>query len=155
MATELDGIDKEILRRLQRDGRISNRELAASVGLSPAPCLRRVQRLEEHGYIRGYVALIEPDKVGRGLTVFITIRLERHTTSSVERFETEIVKDPAVLECYWTAGGTDYLVKVAVADLHSLDRLLLDRFTQIPGVATVHSGIAIRQVKHSTALPID
>lgn len=155
MAKNLDATDKEILRILQRDGRISNAELAAAVRLSPAPCLRRVQRLEADGYIRGYVALVDPSAVDRALTVFVTVRLERHTTSTVSHFEAEILKDPAVLECYWTAGGTDYLVKVAVADLHGLDQFLLERLTQIPGVATIHSGIAIRQVKYSTALPID
>jgi Lrp/AsnC family leucine-responsive transcriptional regulator len=119
--------------------------------LSPAPCLRR----EANGYIRGYVPRVDPTAVDRALTVFITVRLERHTTSTVSHFEAEILKDPAVLECYRTAGGTDYLVKVAVADLDGLDRFLLQRLTQIPGVATIHSGIAIRQVKYSTALPID
>lgn len=87
--------------------------------------------------------------------MFITVRLEQHTTRTVDRFETEILKDPAVLECYWTAGETDYLLKVARADLHALDRFLLDRLTQIPAVATLHSGITIRTVKYSTAVPID
>lgn len=155
MTVRLDDIDKRILQVLQRDGRLSNRDLATTVGLSAAPCLRRVQRLEEHGYIRGYVALVDPEIVDRGLTVFITVRLQQHTTRTVDRFEAEILEEPAVLECYWTAGETDYLLKVALADLHALDRFLLDRLTQIPGVATLHSGIAIRPVKYSTAVPID
>ncbi|MGH3447853.1 MAG: Lrp/AsnC family transcriptional regulator, partial [Nocardioidaceae bacterium] len=100
MASRLDSIDKEILRFLQRDGRVSNRDLAPAIGLSPAPCLRRVQHLEEHGYIRGYVALVDRERVERGLTVFITVRLQQHTARTVDRFEAEILKDPAVLECY-------------------------------------------------------
>lgn len=155
MPATLDRIDREILRRLQRDGRMSNRDLAAAVGLSAAPCLRRVQRLEEAGHIRGYVALVDPETVDRGLTVFISVRLERHTSRTVDRFETEILKNPAVMECYWTTGETDYLLKVALADLHALDRFLLDHLTQIAGVATVRSSIAIRPVKNSTAVPID
>ncbi|MCR6488691.1 Lrp/AsnC family transcriptional regulator [Amycolatopsis sp. OK19-0408] len=151
----LDSIDKEILRILQRDGRLSNRDLAAAVGLSAAPCLRRVQRLEEQGYISGYAALVDRDLVGRGLTVFVTVRLAQHTKHAIERFEAEVGKDPAVLECHWTAGETDYLLKVAVADLPGLDRFLLDRMTRIPGVATLQSGIAIRTVKHTTAVPVD
>ncbi|WIX98410.1 Lrp/AsnC family transcriptional regulator [Amycolatopsis mongoliensis] len=151
----LDSIDQAILRILQRDGRMSNRDLASAVGLSAAPCLRRVQRLEEQGYISGYAALVDRDLVGRGLTVFITVRLAQHTKRAIERFETEIVQDPAVLECHWTAGETDYLLKVAVADLRDLDRFLLERMTRIEGVATLHSGIAIRTVKHTTVVPVD
>ncbi len=154
-ATTLDAIDRDILRHLQADGRMSNRDLAAAVGLSAAPCLRRVQRLEADGYIRGYVALVEPEAVDRGLTVFIMVQLERHTTRTVDQFETEILKHPAVLECHWITGETDYLLKVALADLPALDAFLRDDLTQIPGVATLHSRIAIRPVKDSTALPID
>lgn len=151
----LDDIDRTILKVLQRDGRKSNRDLASAVGLSPAPCLRRVQRLEEQGYISGYAALVDRSLVGRGLTVFISVRLAQHTKSAIERFETEVLQDPAVLECHWTAGETDYLLKVAVADLQALDRFLLERMTQIPGVATLLSSIAIRTVKETTAVPVD
>ncbi|HEY7263576.1 MAG TPA: Lrp/AsnC family transcriptional regulator [Trebonia sp.] len=151
----LDEIDKSILRVLQRDGRRSNRDLASAVGLSAAPCLRRVQRLEEQGYISRYAALVDRSMVGRGLTVFIAVRLAQHTKSAIERFETEVLKDPAVLECHWTAGETDYLLKVAVADLRGLDQFLLERMTQIPGVATLLSNIAIRTVKDTTAVPVD
>ncbi len=150
----LDNVDRQILAVLQTKGRIPNTELAAAVRLSPAPCLRRVQRLEEDGYIRGYVALLDADAVGRGLTVFVSVSLERQTKAAVDRFEAEILKYPEVLECYWTAGDTDYLLKVAVADLTGLERFLLDRLTQVPGVASVKSGVTMRQVKSSTALPV-
>lgn len=155
MLADLDRIDRHILRLLQTDGRMSNRDLAAVVGLSAAPCLRRVQRLEASGHIRGYVALVDPESVERGLTVFITVRLERHSNTAVERFEAEVRKDPAILECYWTTGGNDFLIKVAVAGLPALDVLLREHLTQIPGVATLQSSVTVRQVKHSTALPID
>jgi len=153
MAT-LDATDRRILDRLQVDGRITNSDLARAVHLSPAPCLRRVQRLEARGVIERYVALLDAEEVGLALSVFIAVSLDRQTKDTVDRFEAAVRSYPEVLECYWMAGETDYLLRVAVADLHEYERFLMDHLTRVDGVSNIRSSIAMRQVKYSTALPL-
>jgi len=151
----LDSTDLQLLRLLQEDGRTSNVDLARAVSLSPAPCLRRVQRLEEEGIIRRYVALVDAGALGHAMNVFISVRLERQTKEVVDRFEHEIQRLPEVLECYWMAGENDYLLRVSTADLLAYERLLMNHLTRIDGVANIQSSITMRQVKYSTALPVD
>jgi len=150
----LDTIDCRILEVLQDDARISNVDLAARVGLSPSPCLRRVRELEEHGFIRRYVALLDPLAVGLGVSVFVQVRLERQAESGLETFESRILRRPEVLECYLMTGDADYLLRVVVPDVSAFERFLLDHLTRIPGVASVKSSFALKQVKYRTALPI-
>ena len=114
---QLDEIDHKILNVLQKNGRISNQELADQVGLSPSPCLRRVKVLEESGTIQGYVALLDPAAVGRNMVAIVQVRLDHQTSSSVIRFEKEILKYPQILECDLLAGDWDYVLRVAVRDL--------------------------------------
>jgi Lrp/AsnC family leucine-responsive transcriptional regulator len=149
----LDKIDCHILDVLQRDGRISNQDLADRVGLSPSPCLRRVKLLESSGIIQKYVALVNPIAVGRGLQAIVEVRLDRQTSASVDRFEKEILKYPQVLECYLMAGDWDYVLRVAARDLEEFREFCVNSLAKIAGVGNVKSNISMKQVKYSTALP--
>jgi Lrp/AsnC family transcriptional regulator, leucine-responsive regulatory protein len=150
----LDDIDCRILEVLQDDARISNVDLAARVGLSPSPCLRRVRDLEERGVVRRYVALLDPGAVGLGVSVFVQVRLERQAERGLDLFETHILERPEVMECYLMTGDADYLVRVVVPDVAAFERFLLDHLTRIPGVASVKSSFALKQVKYRTSLPL-
>lgn len=150
----LDAIDRTILARLQEDARIPNTELSDAVGLSPAPCLRRVNALKEQGVIRKYVTLLDPSAVGLSVSVFVNVSLERQIEKALQRFETAILTRPEVMECYLMTGDADYLLRVVCADLVAYERFLLDHLTQIPGVASIRSSFALKQVKYSTALPL-
>ncbi len=151
---DLDAIDRKILARLQEDARIANVELSEAVGLSPAPCLRRVRALEESGVIRKHVTLLDPGSVGLPVSVFVHVSLERQIEKALQRFETAILTRPEVMECYLMTGDADYLLRVVCADLAAYERFLLDHLTQIPGVASIRSSFALKQVKYSTALPV-
>lgn len=150
----LDAIDRKILARLQEDARIPNTELSDAVGLSPAPCLRRVNALKDQGVIRKYVTLLDPSAVGLPVSVFVNVSLERQIEKALHRFETAILTRPEVMECYLMTGDADYLLRVVCADLAAYERFLLDHLTQIPGVASIRSSFALKQVKYSTALPV-
>ena len=150
----LDAIDRKILAQLQQDARIANVALADAVGLSPAPCLRRVRALEEQGVIRKHVTLVDPAAVGLAVSVFVHVSLERQIEPSLKRFEAVILTRPEVMECYLMTGDADYLLRVVCADLGAYERFLLDHLTQVPGVASIRSSFALKQVKYSTALPI-
>jgi Lrp/AsnC family transcriptional regulator, leucine-responsive regulatory protein len=150
----LDAIDRKILARLQDDARVANVELSEAVGLSPAPCLRRVRALEESGVIRKHVTLLDPAAVGLPVSVFVNVSLERQIEKALQRFESAILTRPEVMECYLMTGDADYLLRVVCADLAAYERFLLDHLTQIPGVASIRSSFALKQVKYSTALPV-
>jgi Lrp/AsnC family transcriptional regulator, leucine-responsive regulatory protein len=151
---QLDDIDLRILGRLQEEARISNVELADEIGLSPAPCLRRVRELEEAGIIRKYVTLLEPSAVDLGVTVFVQISLDLQLEGRLEIFEQAIMQRPEVLECYLMTGDADYLVRVVVPDVAAYERFLRDFLTRIESVAGIKSSFALKQVKYLTALPI-
>jgi Lrp/AsnC family leucine-responsive transcriptional regulator len=151
---EPDDIDLHIMRVLQEEGRIANQELADRVGLSPSPCLRRVRRLEEAGLIDRYVALLDPDRVRRGLDVFVRVRLERQTVDAVERFESEIVVLPEVQACYRMVGEVDFLIHLVLEDLTGWDEFYMEHLGGLEGVAGITSMIAMRRVKYTTALPL-
>jgi DNA-binding Lrp family transcriptional regulator len=151
---ELDAIDRKILAQLQSDARIANVALADAVGLSPAPCLRRVRALEESGVIRKHVSLVDPASVGLAVSVFVHVSLERQVEKALTKFEDAIRTRPEVMECYLMTGDADYLLRVVCADLGAYERFLLDHLTQIPGVASIRSSFALKQVKYSTALPV-
>ena len=153
---QLDRTDKRILGELQINGRISNQELADKVGLSPSPCLRRVKQLEDEGIIEGYAALVNASKLGLKMMALIQIRMDRHTPERFEEFELTIKDYPQVLECILITGQTaDYQVKVIVRDMEEYQDFLLNKITPLPGVSDVHSSFILRQVMHTTALPID
>jgi len=151
---DLDAIDLRILAALQENARIANTELAAAVGLSPAPCLRRVRALEERGVIRKHVSLVSPAAVGLPVSVFVSISLERQVEEALKRFERVILARPEVMECYLMTGDADYLLRVVCADLAAYERFVLDHLTKVPGVSSIRSSFALKQVKYSTALPL-
>ena len=151
---KLDEIDFALLRNLQEHARISNVELADRIGLSPAPCLRRVQALERAGVIRKYVALLNPNAVARDVTVFVQISLDLQVGGRLESFEQQIMLRQEVLECYLMTGDSDYLLRVVVPDVASYERFLKEALTRIEGVVGIKSSFALRQVKYSTALPL-
>ncbi len=150
----LDEIDYRILQQLQERARISNVDLAERVGLSPAPCLRRVHALEKAGVIRRHVSLVNPNAVNLGVTVFVQISLDLQVEGRLELFERAIVKRPEVLECYLMTGDSDYLLRIVVPDVAAYERFLKDALTRLEGVAGIKSSFALKQVKYSTALPI-
>lgn len=150
----LDAIDVRILDRLQRDGRISNVDLARDVGLSPSPCLRRVRDLEEAGLIDRYAAILDQRKAGLDLSVFVQVTLERQIETALETFERTIAERPEVMECYLMTGDADYLLRVVVADVAAYERFLKNHLTRIPGVASIKSSFALNRVKYETALPL-
>jgi len=154
ISTPLDEIDVKILRTLQEQGRISNVELADQVGLSPAPCLRRVRALEEAGVVRRYVGLVNPAAVDLNVTVFVQITLDLQLEGRLEIFEQAIMRRPEVLECYLMTGDADYLLRVVVPDVSAYERFLRDSLTRIESAAGIKSSFALKQVKYSTALPI-
>lgn len=152
--SDLDAIDCSILNALQEDARISNVDLSEKVNLSPSPCLRRVRRLESEGTIRSYVTLLDPAEVGLPVSVFVQVSLERQVDDALENFEREIVARPEVMECYLMTGDSDYLLRVVAPDLESFQRFLLEHLTRIPGVASIKSSFALKQVSYRTALPL-
>ncbi|MGD9764587.1 MAG: Lrp/AsnC family transcriptional regulator [Candidatus Binatia bacterium] len=153
--TQLDSIDRSLLRHLQDNARQSNVALARAVGLSPSPCLRRVRDLEARGVIRQYATLLDPARVGLGVSVFVQVRLERQVEQALERFEALIRERSEVMECYLMTGDADYLLRVVVSDIPAYERFLMDHLTRVPGVASIRSSFALKQVKYRTALPLD
>jgi Lrp/AsnC family leucine-responsive transcriptional regulator len=147
----IDGIDAKILKALQRDGRLSQLELADEVGLSPTPCTRRVKKLEADGYIRGYTALIDEERLGFGFSIFVSVRLDKQIDDRLMTFERAVACYQEVVDCWLMTGGFDYLLRVAVADLHEFERFLTRKLTKIEGVASIESSIPLRRVKESVA----
>ncbi len=152
---KLDRYDRAILQLLQREGRLSNQELAERIGLSPSPCLRRVRALEESGFISGYRAMLDAQKLGLTLMALIHISMDRHTPERFDNFEQRIRDLPEVLECLLVTGqDADYQLKVVVRDMEAYQALLLDRITRIEGVTGVHSSFVLRRVVDRTELPL-
>ncbi|MCZ4279381.1 Lrp/AsnC ligand binding domain-containing protein [Kiloniella laminariae] len=150
----LDRIDRNILRVLQEDGRISNVELARRVNLSPTPCLERVRRLEQSNYIKGYMATLNPAKINVNLLVFVQITLEKTTSAFFEEFKTTIMQIPEVLECHMVSGGFDYLIKVRAADMTEYRGILGDKLAAAPGVSQTHSYVVMEEVKNTNILHV-
>jgi Lrp/AsnC family leucine-responsive transcriptional regulator len=152
---ELDRYDRQILKALQEEGRISNQDLADRIGLSPSPCLRRVKALEESGLIIGYRAQLDAKKLGLSLMALISISMDQHTPERFKHFEAEIGKIPEVMECLLITGqSADYQLKVVVKDMDAYQELLLDHITRIKGVTGVHSSFVLRRVVDKAALRV-
>ncbi|GGQ05359.1 MULTISPECIES: Lrp/AsnC family transcriptional regulator [Streptomyces] len=149
----MDAVDLQIIRELQTDGRLSNQELADRVRLSPSPCLRRVRRLEEAGLIRGYTAMVDQVAFGLPVTVFVRIRLERHTAEAVRLFEEHVAVIEHIQDCYLMAGSSDYLLRVVIEDLEAYEALVRHRIHAIPGIASIESSFAYGSVKQSRTYP--
>ncbi len=155
MPITLNEIDRRILGHLQADGRMTNQHLSEQVGLSPSPCLRRVRQLEENGIITGYVALVDPERVGLSVTAFVRIRLDRQDDANLAMFEAEIAAFPEVLECYLMTGEADYQLRILVGSLGEFEDFLRRKLTPIRGVSQVTTSFALRPTVYRTALPID
>jgi Lrp/AsnC family leucine-responsive transcriptional regulator len=151
---EFDVTDRKILKILQDDAGISNVELARRVALSPSPCLRRVQQLEELGVIRRRVTLLEPAAMGLAVSVFVQVSLEKQVDRALRTFEKTVLERPEVMECYLMTGDADYLLRVVVPDISTYERFVLDHLTRISSVARIRSSFALKQVKYTTALPL-
>ncbi|WCR18236.1 Lrp/AsnC family transcriptional regulator [Paracoccus alcaliphilus] len=152
--TETDATDRRILALLQKDGRMTNAELASRINLSASACHRRVQRLEEAGVITGYVALLDQRKVSRPTTVFVEITLTGQADDLLDAFERAVRAIPDVLECHLMAGTADYLLKIVVEDTDDFARIHRQHLSRLPGVRQMHSSFALRTVFRSTAIPV-
>ena len=151
---KLDRTDIKILNQLQANARITNVDLAREVHISPTPCLTRVRAMQEIGLIREHVTLLDPDLLGLRLNVFIHVSLEKQVRDALHHFEEAIATRPEVMECYLMTGDADYLLRLVVQDMQTLERFILDHLTTMPGVANIKSSFALKQVKYKTALPL-
>jgi Lrp/AsnC family leucine-responsive transcriptional regulator len=150
----LTATDVKLLELLQQNARLSNVTLAKRVGLSPSACLRRVRALEEQRYIRSSVTLLDPRRLGLGVSVFIQVSLEKKDEATLKRFERTMTQRPEVMECYLMTGDSDYLLRVVVSDVAAFERFLMEHLTRIPGIATIKSSFTLNQVKYTTSLPL-
>jgi Lrp/AsnC family transcriptional regulator, leucine-responsive regulatory protein len=167
---EMDAIDRRILTILQENGRLSNQEIAERVNLSPSPCLRRIRRLEESGVIRGYVALLDPQRLGLDLLAYVNVRLEkrggptlsprgdgmrvRAGATHADLFRAAVQAWPEVVACHAMTGDMDYLLRVQVEDMAHFSRFVQDRLLHHPSVIDVKSSFSLETFKETTALPI-
>ncbi len=150
----LDELDRQILTELQRDARVANAELARRLSLSPPAVHARIRRLEEQGYVRGYTALLDRERLGFDMLCFIQISLQLHQIEQVNQFRATVQQLPEVLECHHVTGEYDYLLKVVVRNRQELERLVMEKLTPIPGMARIHTSLVFSEIKASTALPI-
>ena len=150
----LDRIDQSILNYLQQNGRATSAELGDVAGLSASPAHRRQRLLEEGGIIRGYVALLDQDRVGLPVNVFVSVRLSAQTEDHLAAFEQAVAGLPEVMECYVMSGASDYLLRVVAPDLGAYEEFLRTKLTRIPGVRGVESAFALKRVAYRTNLPL-
>lgn len=151
---QLDRLDVAILDHLQKNGRATAAELSEAVNLSPSPSHRRQKLLEEAGVIRRYVALLDQDKVGLPLSVFVTVKLANHANETLRGFEQAVEACPEVMEAYEMSGASDYLLRVVAADVASYEAFLRGTLTHIPGVQSFQSAMALKRVVYRTNLPV-
>lgn len=151
---DLDAIDRRIVAELQADARLSNVELAERVGLSPSPCLRRVKRLEQDGYIIGYRAALRRDRVGLGFSAFVGVKLESHANARALEFEKTVCLWPEVVACHLVSGDADYFLEVVVPDLEHYQSFLVGKLLELPIIREVRSNIALQTVKAGAPLPL-
>ncbi len=151
----MDRTDKKILELLQTNSQISNQDLAEKVALSPSSCLRRVKQLEDDGYIKNYVALLNPKKLGLDLTIMVLVSLNNHDSKTMQGFEQAIAAYPEVIQCYLIAGHlADYLLKVVASNLDDYQAFLLNKLTRLEGVSNVQSSFVLNHIIEKTALPL-
>ena len=155
---QLDAIDRRILRALQADGRVTYDTLAVQVSLSPSATLRRVKRLEESGVIKGYVALVSPERVGLGLTAYLNVRLEKHSEvhkrTPMDLFRASVQTWPEVVECAALTGEMDFLLRVVVQDMAHYSRFVLETLLKHPSVEDCKTSFVLDRVKNTTAVPV-
>ena len=150
----LSGADRRILRVLQREGRISNVELARRVGMSPSPCLRRVRRLEQEGVIKSYAAVVDPRAVGLGVEAFAQVNIERHTDADATAFREAVRSVDEVVACYVMTGEMDFLLRILVPDLDAYGDFIRRKLLKMPSVKDVRTSFAIEVIKNRPGLPM-
>lgn len=155
MAVKIDKIDLKILRILQEEGRITNLELSNKIGLSPAPTLERVRKLEKNQYINSYHATINEKSLGIGIQAFIQVSLTRQLDNAINSFQDKVNSIAEVVECYQVTGSFDYQLKVMVKDIESLDRLITDKLGKIEEIGQMQSYIILSAVKSSKVVPFE
>jgi DNA-binding Lrp family transcriptional regulator len=148
--SSVDAVDRQIIRLLRLNARISNAKLAAEVGLSPSACLRRVDILEREGVIRGYTAITGSAGAGEAISVMIQITLDRQTEDFLNRFELSVRRYPEIRECYLMTGGSDYFLRVEVETAADFERVHKEILSKLPGVSRIHSSFAIRNALANT-----
>jgi len=151
---KLDQAQRQILASLQKDSTLSTQALADKVGLSPSPCWRRVREMEEAGLIRGYVALLDRNKLGLGTCVWVRVKLKKHSTEVLDKFEAVVKSCEEVVECYELLGETDCLLKLYLPSLEAFSAFMHNFLLKIPEVDVTHSSVALREIKNETALPL-
>ena len=150
----MDSKDREIIKALQRNGRLTNQDLAAQVNLSPSPCLRRTRALEEKGVIKGYTAIVDERAYGLPVTALVRIRLSSHTGDVVKLFEKKVHETEQILDCSVITGSEDYLLRVLVEDLKSYEEFVRHKLHNIPGIASIDSSFAYGVLKQSNVFPV-
>jgi DNA-binding Lrp family transcriptional regulator len=151
---KLDSTDYKILRYLQENGRISNVELSAKIGLSAGPTLERVKKLEKAGLIEGYFAKLDPKQFRLGVSVFVQVSLSRQVGDVIERFNSKVQRIPNIMECYQITGNADYLLKVVVEDIPALEQLISGTFSKMEEIGNLKTMLIISEKKQSTVLPL-
>ncbi len=154
MLEGLDGFERRILAILQEDSSRSNADIAAEIGLSEAPCWRRVQRLKKDGYIRAEVSLLDRRKLGLNAQIFAHVKLTAHGRSHLSEFSEAIRSFPEVLDCFVLMGPVDFMLRIVAKDIESYERFFFDKLSQVPGVQEVNSMVALSEIKSTTALPL-
>ena len=151
---KLDEIDLKIIRILQEDGRMTNLELSAKIGLSPGPTLERVKKLEKSKVIEGFHARLNKKKVGLGVSVMIQVSLSRQVENVINKFINKIMKINEIVECYQITGNADYLIKVVVADIPAFEKLIADKFSKFDEIGQMHTMLIISEVKNEPVMPL-
>ncbi len=154
MPAALDDFERKLLAILQVDSSRSNAEMAAEIGLSEAPCWRRVQRLKKDGYIRAQVSLLDRRKIGLNAQIFAQVKLTAHGRSNLTEFSEAIRNFPEVLDCFVLMGPVDFMLRIVAKDIESYERFFFDKLSQVPGVQEINSMVALSEIKSTTALPI-
>ncbi|MGH6651032.1 MAG: Lrp/AsnC family transcriptional regulator [Sphingopyxis sp.] len=152
--TDLDPFEKKILHELQQDASLTTAELAERVGLSATPCWRRINRLEQDGYIRARVALVDRRKVGLNAHIFAQVKLNAHGRANLDEFGAAIRDFPEVLDCFVLMGSTDFMLRIVAKDIDAYEKFFFDRLSKLPGVQEINSTVALSEIKSTSALPI-
>ncbi len=151
---KLDNIDRNILKILQKEGRITNSQLSKDIGLSPAPTLERVKKLEQTGYIKSYHAVLDKDKLGLGVTTFVMVSLKQHNKETIEKFISSINSLEEVVECHHTTGTADFMLKVVSEDIAGYQKLMLEEISNIEVIADMQSMVILSTFKDSKSVPV-
>ena len=150
----MDNLDKKIIFELQKNGRLSNFELAEKIGLSPSPCLRRIKNLEKKKIISGYTAIVDEELFGYPVTAFVSVRLENQTDGTLKKFEEGISTLVEVVDCWLVTGNRDYLLRVVAENLKTYEKFMREDLTKIKGIASIETNFALGSVKTKQPLPI-